>query len=124
MISIVNKTVWVNPHGFGAGLPLNITIPAVTAGNTIVLVGADNQAGAGGGLATLGSGAESFTSANAWEQEYIYYRLSAAGGETYVRWTYDAPAVVVIYELTPCTFVGTNVNFGSPATTQQIGRAS
>jgi hypothetical protein len=103
-ISVVNKTIWKNPNATtSAGLPITITIPAVTAGNTLVLcrMSPSNFSAGTGGTVLLG-GSEVFNLILTKAPVRVDYILNAVGGEITLVISVNAPATLILYELTPC----------------------
>lgn len=99
MISIVNRTVFTTATTTG---PVTVTIPATTAGNTLLVVmmkPSIQSAGAPrlGGVA-LGLPHGQWGSS-------IAVLENIAGGQTQLTWTngFVVPSAAIIYELSPCT---------------------
>lgn len=117
MISIVNRTTFTTTSTVG---PQNVTIPATTAGNTLVVAGMKPGISSGlppklGGVplgfpaGMLGSG--------------LAYTNNIPGGQTVL--TFGAvgpggapPSAVVVYELTPCTLDDTGTAQPTPAASE------
>lgn len=115
MATVVNATSW--SHVKGAGSPFTVTIPAATAGNTLVVVIG------GGAIATVSGFTKRTTYGNGAQDVSISDKV-AAGGETSVSITLGGAGdnvSGVVYELHgSLTFVGWSNN-GSGASIQQSG---
>lgn len=100
MISIVNRTAFTTT--VTAPSTFNLTIPATTAGNTLLLLTATPgiQAAAGPAL-----GSQLFGQAVDRYGSGIAILINADGGQTNLYWeaTDVIPSAGVVYELTPCT---------------------
>src|SRR5215472_4662037 len=104
-ISIVNRTVFVTSS---SSSPQSVTIPATTAGNTIVVATLTPGLSAAGGGKLEPSGVSLGGPVGRWGVGLNwldgFHPGGIAGGQTSITWPskFTGPSAAVIYELRPC----------------------
>jgi hypothetical protein len=110
-ISIVNRTVFTTASNTP---PQSFTIPATTAGNTMIVMGISSFGHTGAAPRLAG---QLFSFPRGQSGASICFLLNIPGGITSLDYTVNVvPAVGVVYELTPCTEDGATY---SPPSGQQ-----